>query len=45
MVEEKDLDALVRGSLAPVWAWTWENVKNAEDMEVWWHTVVVSMAL
>jgi hypothetical protein len=33
-LEDKDLDALCRGTLGPVWAWTWRNVKNADDMEV-----------
>ncbi|KAJ0401654.1 hypothetical protein P43SY_001286 [Pythium insidiosum] len=33
-LEDKDLDAMLRGSAVPIWKWLWQNVKNAEDMDM-----------
>ncbi|TMW56062.1 hypothetical protein Poli38472_008710 [Pythium oligandrum] len=33
-LEDKDIDALLRGNIASIWKWTWDNVKNAQDMEI-----------
>ncbi|GLE08399.1 hypothetical protein PINS_up019560 [Pythium insidiosum] len=33
-LEDKDLDALLRGNVAPIWRWLCQNVKNAEDMDI-----------
>jgi len=32
-LEDRDLDALLRPGVAPVWRWVWQNVRGAEQMD------------